>query len=138
MFIVVLINKKLKKDNNMKIAISSTGEDINNHVTDVFGRCAYFILAEIKDKIIGNTELLKNENTKQIGGVGISTAQLVAEKGINVVITKNMGPRAMDVLKQFNIEVYFGDGVIKDVLQSFIDGKLKKIGTEDACEQHKI
>ena len=62
-----------------------------------------------------------------MGGAGVSSAQLIVEKCVDVVITKNMGPRAMDVLKQFNIEVYFGDGVIKDVLQFFIDGKLKKI-----------
>ncbi|PIY78730.1 MAG: dinitrogenase iron-molybdenum cofactor biosynthesis protein, partial [Parcubacteria group bacterium CG_4_10_14_0_8_um_filter_35_7] len=40
---------------------------------------------------------------------------------------KNVGPRALDVLKQFNIEVYYGDGTIKEVLQEFINGKLKKM-----------
>ena len=111
----------------MKIAISSTGEDINSHVADVFGRCSDFIITEIQNQEIKETEIIENENISQTSGAGISVAKLMAEKDINIVITKNIGPRAMDILKQFSIEVYFGDGVIKEVLQEFIDGKLKKI-----------
>jgi len=111
----------------MKIAISSIDKNIDGNVSDVFGRCPYFIIIEIKDQKIEKTEVLENENINQMGGAGISTAQLMAEKDINVVITGNVGPRALNVLKQFNVEVYFGKGVVKNVLQEFIDGKLKKI-----------
>jgi len=111
----------------MKIAVSSTGKDIESNTSDVFGRCPYFIIAEIQDKKIKRTEAIKNENTDQMRGAGISAAQLVAERDVNVVITENVGPRALDVLKQFNIKVYFGKGVVKDVLQEFIDGKLKEM-----------
>ncbi len=128
----------------MKIAVSSTGKNIESNVSDVFGRCPYFIIAEIsskgaapaggqgsasggKDNKIEDTEAIKNESTNQTTGAGISTAQLMAEKNVNVIITGSVGPRALDVLKQFNIEVYSGEGIIKDVLQEFINGKLKKI-----------
>ena len=73
------------------------------------------------------TEAIKNENAEQAGGAGISTAQLIAEKDVNAVITGNMGPRALDVLNQFNVKIYSGNGTIKQVLQEFIDGKLKEI-----------
>lgn len=111
----------------MKIAVSSTDKNIESNVSDVFGRCPYFIIAEIKDQKIEKTEAIENENTDRVNGAGISTAQLMAEKNVNAVITGNVGPRALDVLKQFNIEIYFGEGVVKNVLQEFIDGKLKKI-----------
>lgn len=111
----------------MKIAISSTDKSIENEVSDVFGRCPYFIIAEIKDGKIEKTEAIKNESADQTGGAGISTAQLMAEKDINAVITGNVGPRALDVLNQFNIEIYSGEGIVKDVLQALIDKKLKKI-----------
>jgi len=62
-----------------------------------------------------------------MSGVGVLTAKLMAEKNIQAVITGSVGPRALDVLKQFNIEIYSGEGIIKDVLQEFIDGKLKKV-----------
>jgi predicted Fe-Mo cluster-binding NifX family protein len=111
----------------MKIAVSSTGKSIESNVSDVFGRCPYFIIAEIKNQKIEKTEAIKNESTDQTSGAGISTAQLMAEKDVNAVITGNVGPRALDVLKQFNIEIYFGEGTTKDVLREFIYGKLKKI-----------
>jgi len=111
----------------MKIAISSMDKTIDGGVSDVFGRCPYFIIAEIEDGEVERTEAIENKNTDQTSGAGISTAQLMAEKNVNVVITGNVGPRAMDILKQFNIDVYSGNGVIKEVLQEFIDGKLGKI-----------
>ena len=111
----------------MKIAVSSIDKNIESNVSDVFGRCPYFIIAEINDKKIEKSEIIKNKSIDQMGGAGISTAQLMAEKDVNIVITGNVGPRALDVLNQFNIEIYSGEGVIKRVLQEFIDGKLKKI-----------
>lgn len=111
----------------MKIAVSSIDENIESNVSAVFGRCHYFIIAEIENQEIKKFEAIKNESENQMGGAGISTAQLMAEKNVSAVITGNMGPRALDVLKQFNIEVYAGSGVIKEVLQEFLDGKLKKI-----------
>jgi predicted Fe-Mo cluster-binding NifX family protein len=111
----------------MKIAVSSTDKNIESNVSDVFGRCPYFVIAEIKDNKIEKTEVVKNENTDQMSGAGISTAQLMAEKNVNAIITGNVGPRALDVLNQFNIEIYAGEGTVKDILQDFIDKKLKKI-----------
>ena len=73
------------------------------------------------------SEVIENTSVNQQGGAGISAAQKVAEKGVNAVITGNIGPRATDVFKQFNIQVYKGTGLIKKVLQAFIDGKLNKI-----------
>ena len=110
----------------MKIAVSSTGKNLTDSVSEVFARCPYFIIAEIENQEIKRFEAMKNESENQMGGAGISAAQLMAEKNINAVITKNVGPRALDVLKQFNIEIYYGDGAIKKVLQEFIDGKLGK------------
>jgi len=111
----------------MKIAISSTGKNLTDNVSEVFARCPYFIIAEIEDQKIERTEAIENKSTDQMSGAGISAAQLMAEKNVNAVITGNVGPRAFDVLKQFNIKIYSGSGAVKEVLQEFINGKLKKI-----------
>lgn len=110
----------------MKIAVSSIGKNLTDNISEVFARCPYFIIAEIENREIKRFEAIKNESENQMGGAGISAAQLMAEKGINAVITKNVGPRALDVLNQFNIGIYYGDGMIEKVLQQFIDGKLEK------------
>ena len=112
----------------MKIAISSIGKGINSNVDSVFGRCSYFIIAETEGKKIVKVEVIKNISAEKMGGAGISAAQAVVEKGVNVVITGNVGPRALDVLKQFDVKVYNGSGSVKKALQNLINGKLKKIG----------
>lgn len=110
----------------MKIAISSTGKNLTDNVSEIFARCPYFIIAEVENGKIQKTEVMENKIADQLGQAGISAAQQMAEKDVKTVITKNVGPRALDVLKQFNIEIYHGDGTIEKVLQEFIDGKLKK------------
>jgi predicted Fe-Mo cluster-binding NifX family protein len=111
----------------MKIAISSTGKNLTDNVNEVFARCPYFIIAEIENEKIKRVETIENKIANQLGQAGISAAQLMAEKDIKAVITKNVGPRALDVLNQFNIGIYAGDGTIDKVLQEFINGKLRKI-----------
>ena len=110
----------------MKIAISSKGKDINNNLSEVFGRCPYFLIVEIDDKKIKGFEAIKNLSINQTSGAGISAAQMVAGKNVSVVITGAVGPRALDVLKQFNIQVYNGTGLVREAVQKFIEGKLKK------------
>jgi predicted Fe-Mo cluster-binding NifX family protein len=110
----------------MKIAVSSNGKNLTDNVSEVFARCPYFCIAEIKNQKIDKTEIIKNESTNQMGGAGISVAQLMAEKNVNAVITGNVGPRAFDVLKQFNIEIYRGEGKVKEAVEKFIEGKLEK------------
>lgn len=111
----------------MKIAISSMDKNVEGNVAEIFGRCSYFIIFEIKDKKIEKTETIRNESMDQTGGAGISTAQLMAEKKVDVVITGNVGPRAMDVLNQFKIAVYSGKGAIKEAVKEFVDKKLEEI-----------
>ena len=111
----------------MKIAVSSTGKNLTDTISEVFARCPYFIIAEIENEKIQRVETIENKIANQLGQAGISVAQLMAEKNINAVITKNVGPRALDVLNQFNIGIYAGDGTIEKVLQKFIDGKLEKM-----------
>ena len=122
----------------MKIALSSLGKDVDSKLSEVFGRCPYFIFAEISVKggstsggesnKIQKIESIENTAANQQGGAGISAAQVVAEKNAGVVIAGAVGPRALDVLKQFNIKIYKGSGTIEEVLQIFIDGKLEEIG----------
>ncbi len=111
----------------MKIAVSSTGKNLSSQVDEIFGRCPYFLIAEIENKKIKGVETVENISRNQTGGVGISVAQMIVEKGVRVVITGNIGPRALDVLKQFKVDIFNGSGSVEENLQKFIEGKLKKL-----------
>ena len=119
----------------MKVTISSTGKSLDDEVDARFGRCNYFLIVDIEDKEIKNVKAVENRAAAQAGGAGITAAQIVADEKVEAVITMNTGPRAFDVFQQLKIKVYQGQGKIKDVLQEFIDGKLKEI-TNATGPQH--
>jgi predicted Fe-Mo cluster-binding NifX family protein len=111
----------------MRIAISSAGEDLESQVDMRFGRCPKYVIVEIEDKKVKSSKTIDNTAMMQGGGAGIAAAQLMGNEKVEAVITGNMGPNAFNVLNQLKIDVYQATGIIKDVVQQFIDGKLNKI-----------
>ncbi len=108
----------------MKIAISSTGKSLESEIDARFGRCPYFLIVDVDNKEIKNAKAIENTAAGQMGGAGITAAEIVANEKVNAVITANLGPRAFSVFGQFGIKVYQGRGKIKDVIREFIEGKL--------------
>lgn len=107
----------------MKIAISTVSGGLDSEISDVFGRSPYIIIVDVENAEIKNTEIIKNENDGQQSGIGMAVAKLVAEKGASVVIAKNVGPRALDVLQQFDIKIFDASGKAGQALQDFINKK---------------
>ena len=116
-----------KEKKLIRIAISATGQDLESDIDARFGRCPYFLIAEIRDKKIKKIKAIENTATEQAGGAGITAAQLVADQEVEAIISVNVGPRALDVFNQLNIKVYQAKGKIKNAVQQFIDGKLEEI-----------
>jgi predicted Fe-Mo cluster-binding NifX family protein len=107
----------------MKLAVSSTGPGLDSQVDPRFGRCQYFIII---DPDTMEFESLENPNIMASGGAGISTAQMIAGKGVKVVLTGNCGPNAYQVLSQAGIQIITGvTGVVRDAIQNFKAGKLR-------------
>ena len=119
----------------MKIAISSTGKTLEDNVDERFGRCDYFLIVEIEDKKIKGFEAVENTAKSQMGGAGIVAGEIVAKQKVDAVITVNLGPRAFSVFEQFKIKTYQGKGKIKEVVQNFLDEKLKEL-TNATGPQH--
>jgi predicted Fe-Mo cluster-binding NifX family protein len=60
------------------------------------------------------------------GGAGISTAQTIASKGLEAVLTGNCGPNAYQVLSAAGIKVVTGvSGKVRAAIQDYKSGKLK-------------
>ncbi|RLI67419.1 hypothetical protein DRO91_10250, partial [Candidatus Heimdallarchaeota archaeon] len=95
-------------------------------VSPVFGRCRYFVIAEIEGNEIKGTEIIENPAATAATGAGIQAAQLVANKGVKVVITGHVGPNAISALKVAGIEVVLVSGIsVKDALDKYAKGELK-------------
>ena len=108
----------------MKIAISSTGPDPDAQVDLRFGRCQYFILVDDKEE---NFEFLDNEAAALGGGAGLQAAQMVVDAGVRAVITGNIGPNAINVLKAAGIKAYHcGPGTVRKAFQKYQDGEFQE------------
>ena len=122
-----LLKEKIEGGKKMKVAISATGKGLESQVDVRFGRCPNFVIVELDGKEIKSSKDVKNTATSQMGGAGITAAEIVANQGAKAVITGNMGPRAFAVFHQLGIKVYMGSGMVKETVEKFAKGELKKI-----------
>lgn len=109
----------------MKIAIPVETKQSNAPVCVSFGRTPFFA---IYDTDLKNFEFKSNSAADSQGGAGIKAAQLIADLGVNIVITYRCGENAAQVLKPANIKIYKAqDGSIKENVEKFISGQLSEL-----------
>jgi len=109
----------------MKIAVSAEGNSAESPMDLRFGRAAYFM---IMDGGTGEYEAVDNNAASFSGGAGIATAQMIVDKGVETVITGNVGPNAMNVLRAGDVAIYKGSHVsVKENMEQFHRGMLEAI-----------
>ena len=107
----------------MKIAITSSGPDIKSEVDPRFGRCQYFIVYDTENN---QFETVENNNVRGMGGVGIQSAQTMADKDVKIVITGNCGPNAFRTMNAAGIQLITGaNGTVESVIEEFKKGNLQ-------------
>ena len=106
----------------MKIALTSSGPTLDDKVEVHFGRCAYFLIV---DPDTMEFEAIPNPYLALVEGVGRKSAQLMAHKGVPVVLTGNCGPNAIQIFDGAGITVITGViGKIRHVANRFKEGTL--------------
>jgi len=112
----------------MKIALSAEGKNLDSQVSSVFGRCQYFVFVEFQEGELIDNEAVENSAAVQSSGAGTAAAQLVGDKGADVLISRSVGPKAFSALDNWNIEVYKGEsGTVRGNIDKFSSGKLEKL-----------
>ena len=107
----------------MKIAISSTGPDLESEIDPRFGRSQYFLIVDLNDM---SFETVANANIGQGSGVGIQSAKVVADKGAKALLTGNVGPNAYQALSAAGLDVITGvSGTVREAAQQYKQGALK-------------
>ena len=107
----------------MKVAVSATGQALEAEVDPRFGRCQHFVIV---DPQIMEFEALENSSMMASGGAGIATAQMIANKGVGVVLTGNCGPNAYQTLAAAGIQVITGvTGRVRDAIEGYKAGRFQ-------------
>ena len=107
----------------MRIAVTSTGKDLDAPVDPRFGRAAYILVIDIDTLAF---EVIDNkENVNAFKGAGIQAASAVSGKGANVLLTGYCGPNAFKALSAAEIKVVQNvSGKVKEAVALFKEGKL--------------
>lgn len=109
----------------MKICITAQGDSLDSEVDPRFGRCQYFIFVDLETS---KFEAIKNSNIDATNGAGIQSSQFIVDSGVKTIITGNIGPNALHILRGAGIEVITGvSGSVKEIIEAYKTGRLNPI-----------
>ena len=112
----------------MKIAASTHSGGLDDTITPQFGRAKTFTFVEVSDGEIVNVEIIANPATELPSGAGIKAAQLVVDKGAKIVLTGNVGGKAMEALKRAGVKIFDAAGVtVRKAIEMLRKGELTEI-----------
>ncbi len=99
-----------------------------------FGRCRNFVIVDFDSY---KFEAFSNESVMASGGAGTQSAQFLVKKGVDAVVTGNVGPNAARALEAAGIKVYVAtSGTVRDVLQAYKEGRLSSVSGATVDSHH--
>ncbi len=109
----------------MKIALSTSGNDLNAALDTRFGRAAKFLVLDLDN---GEFEIIDNQqNLNAAQGAGIQSAETVIRSGAKALVSGHCGPKAFRVLAAAGVKVYTSDApTVAVALEKFKAGELKE------------
>jgi len=109
----------------MLIVISSTENSKSGKVDLRFGRCKYFALFNTSTK---EYSFIENQGINSNKGAGIGAAQSVSDLEADVVLTGNLGSKALEVLNGSQIKGYKVNSLtVEEAVQQFQENQLALI-----------
>lgn len=110
----------------MKIAICSDGNQIDSIVSSRFARAEYFAVYD-SDTLAFTYTL--NSAKDEGSGAGGKAAKIISDLSADIVLVPELGPKAVEALKAFEIESYqYKQGItVREALYSYFEKKLPKL-----------
>jgi predicted Fe-Mo cluster-binding NifX family protein len=109
----------------MKICVTASGEGLDSEVDPRFGRCGYFIIYDPETRSIKS---ISNAGTAASGGAGVKAAEVIANEGVNVLLTGSVGPNAFSIFVELGIDIQVGaKGTVREAVRQYEAGELQSI-----------
>ena len=103
----------------IKIAIPTKGDrGMRDEVSDVFARAAYFTIIDLQNGDVEDIAVEKNAASRLKQGTGPIVAKMLKERGVEAVLTGELGPGAKTLLEMSEIRaIRVAPGVkVKDAI----------------------
>lgn len=109
----------------MKIAITSSGINLDSKVDLRFGRAVGFIIYDLEKDTYAYVDNSQNLNSMQ--GAGIQAAQTVINEEVSAIITGHCGPKAFRVLSAADVKIFVGaEGTVGEVIEKYKNNQLEQ------------
>jgi len=120
----------------MKIAITSTGPEMDSPVDERFGRSRYLVIADLET---GDFEAVDNRaNMEAAQGAGVQAAQEIVSRGVNWLLTGHVGPKAFQALSVGGVSMGVGaSGTVRETIHRFKSGGFAQAETTDVRKSTK-
>ena len=120
----------------MKIAFTTSGNDLNSPMDSRFGRAAAFLIYDLETETF---EIVDNSQTLNAAqGAGIQAAETVVRAGAKALVTGHCGPKAFRVLSAAGVKIYTTDcATVSLALEQYKQSKLQEADSADV-ESHWI
>jgi len=118
----------------VKICVTAQGDNLDALVDPRFGRCQYFVIVDTESL---QYEAIKNPNIDAMGGAGIQSGQIMADRQVKAVITGNVGPNAFQTLNAAGISVMTGaSGNVRQAIEHYKAGELNPTQGPTTAAKH--
>jgi len=87
----------------MRIAVSAAGQTCDSQLHPQFGRCPWLLFVDTDTRAC---EPVANICAELEVGAGIGVSQVVADHGVDAVLSGDVGPKAYEVLTGAGITIY--------------------------------
>ena len=114
-----------------KIVIPTNDNNgLESEIAEHFGRCSTYTFLSEKGEVL---EIIDNVSEHK-GGKGLPP-ELMKKHQANVLLCKGIGPRAINLCQELNIEVYVASAEkVKDIFKMWKNQRIKKANIKDACK----
>jgi predicted Fe-Mo cluster-binding NifX family protein len=86
----------------MKVAITSTGNNLESKLDQRFGRCSWFLIYDTATK---GMEFIPNPNKDAQNGAGPASVQIVASRNVEKIISGEFGIKIKSLLDSLKIQM---------------------------------
>lgn len=107
----------------MKIAITATGNKLDSEFDLRFGRALWFCIYDDESQ---TSHFIENKQKDASGGAGTKTTEMIAELGVDQVISGDFGPKAKSLLEKLQIRMVILDDQqysVGDIIQKLENAK---------------
>lgn len=113
---------RVDKGDTMKVAVTAKGPELSSPVDPRFGRAAYVIVVDTET--MAYEALDNSDNVNAFKGAGIQAATMIADRGVEVLLTGYCGPNAFKTVEAAGMKVVSDvTGTVEEAVGMFLRGE---------------